>query len=353
MELTLSQFDFSLPGHLIAQEPCQQRDHSRLLVLDRKTGQREHHLFNRLLDYLNPGDVLVVNDTQVIPARLKGKKKSGGRVECLVLNYPAETIRDSYTTPCLIKARRKIRSGERLEFGPGLEGEVLPPAPNGTALMRFFFEGSFESALKKFGSVPLPPYIRRPDQGSNPSEPDENRYQTVYARHPGAVAAPTAGLHFSEELISAIQEKGIFFVSLTLHVGYGTFASIKTESVSDHKIHSEVFHLSTQAAEMINEKKRQGGRVIAVGTTSVRVLEFLALKYGSVQPQKGDCDLFITPGFSFQIVDGMITNFHLPRTTLLLLVSAFAGRENILRAYQEAMERNYRFYSYGDAMLII
>ncbi|MFH0788892.1 MAG: tRNA preQ1(34) S-adenosylmethionine ribosyltransferase-isomerase QueA [Pseudomonadota bacterium] len=353
MELTLSQFDFHLPAHLIAQEPSPRRDHSRLMVLGRKTGRRDHRSFNRLLEYLNPGDVLVINDTQVVPARLKGKKKSGGRVECLVLNYPAGTTRDTYTTPCLIKASRKIRPGERVEFGPGLEGKVLPPAPNGTALMRFSFKGSFQGALKEFGSVPLPPYIHREDQDSNLLEQDLNRYQTVYARHPGAVAAPTAGLHFSAELIRAIEEKGVWLVPLTLHVGYGTFASIKSESISDHKIHSEVFQLSAQAAEMINAKKGRGGRVIAVGTTSVRVLEYQASKDGSVQPGKGECDLFITPGFPFQIVDGLITNFHLPRTTLLLLVSAFAGSETILRAYQEAMDLNYRFYSYGDAMLII
>lgn len=353
MELTLSQFDFTLPAHLIAQNPCSRRDHSRLLVLDRKTGQRDHQRFNRLLEYLNPGDVLVINDTQVVPARLKGKKKSGGRVECLVLNYPAGTTRDTYTTPCLIKARRKIRPGERVEFGHGLEGEVLPPAPNGTALMRFYFKGSFEEALKEFGSVPLPPYIHREDQDGKLSEQDLNRYQTVYARHPGAVAAPTAGLHFSAELIRAIEEKGVCLVPLTLHVGYGTFASLKSESIADHKIHSEVFQISDQAAEMINAKKGRGGRVIAVGTTSVRVLEYQASKDGSVLPGKGECDLFITPGFPFQIVDGLITNFHLPRTTLLLLVSAFAGRETILRAYREAMDLNYRFYSYGDAMLII
>jgi S-adenosylmethionine:tRNA ribosyltransferase-isomerase len=353
MELTLAQFDFHLPGHLIAQEPSFRRDHSRLLVLDRKSGRREHLLFHQVVEYLNPGDVLVINDTRVIPACLKGKKKSGGQVECLVLNYPTETNPESYTTPCLIKARRKLRPGERISFGIGLEGEVLPPAPNGTGLMRFYFEGDFDSALRIYGSVPLPPYIHRAGISEDRAEEDKKRYQTVYAREPGAVAAPTAGLHFSEELMAAIEKKGILVAPLTLHVGYGTFAPIKTESIRDHKIHSEGFHLSVQSAEMINDRKRLGGRVMAVGTTSVRVLEYLAWKFGSIQSSKGECDLFITPGFTFRIVDGLITNFHLPRTTLLLLVSAFAGRENILEAYQEAMNLQYRFYSYGDAMLII
>jgi S-adenosylmethionine:tRNA ribosyltransferase-isomerase len=353
MELTLSQFDFQLPGHLIAQMPSPQRDQSRLLVLKRKTGQRTHQRFDRLPEYLHSGDVLVVNDTQVIPARLIGKKKSGGKVECLILHYPKETARETYVTPCLIKARRKLHPGEKVDFGPGLEGSVLPPAPNGKALMQFFFKGSFEAALRTHGSVPLPPYIRREGTIRQQAEEDETRYQTVYAQYPGAVAAPTAGLHFSRELLAAIQEKGITVVPLTLHVGYGTFASIKTETIKDHKIHKESFHLSDRSAELINERKKQGGRVIAVGTTSVRVLEYLAGNDGMVRPSEGDCDLFITPGYAYRLVDALVTNFHLPRTTLLLLVAAFAGRENILRAYQEAIDLNYRFYSYGDAMLII
>lgn len=353
MELTLSQFDFSLPPNLIAQEPCEQRDHSRLLVLDRKTGNREHHIFNRLIEYLNPGDVLVINDTKVIPARLEGKKKSGGRVECLVLNTPPETAGEPYTASCLLKARRKMRPGERIDFGPGLEGEIQPPSPNGTALIRFSFEGTFDSVLKKFGAVPLPPYIRRTGLDPGRLEGDVQRYQTVYAHHPGAIAAPTAGLHFTREFMAALREKGVFFVPITLHVGYGTFAPIKTENVDEHKIHTEAFQVTEQAAERIEKQKKVGKRIIAVGTTSARVLEYQAKKYGSVRPEEGECDLFIQPGFLFQRIDGLITNFHLPRTTLLLLVSAFAGRENILQAYQEAIEQEYRFYSYGDAMLII
>jgi len=352
MELTLSQFDFTLPLNLIAQEPCSQRDHSRLLVLDRKNGIREHHLFNRIIEYMNPGDVLVVNDTRVVPARLEGKKKNGGRVECLILNYPAGQVIETYTSPCLLKSRRKIIPGERVDFGPGLEGEILPSS-NGTALVRFRFEGSFDSVLKKFGRVPLPPYIRRNGHNRNLWEEDQNRYQTVYARNPGAVAAPTAGFHFSPELISALKNKGVLWVPLTLHVGYGTFAPIKTKTITEHKMHPESFEVSAQAARVIQEQKDRGKRIIAVGTTTVRVLEYQARKYGSVKSEQGKCDLFIFPGFSFQLVDGMITNFHLPRTTLILLVSAFAGKDNIRKAYQEAIELNYRFYSYGDAMLIV
>jgi S-adenosylmethionine:tRNA ribosyltransferase-isomerase len=350
--LSISQFDFPLPPDLIAQEPCLERDQSRLMILDRKTGKRDHQRFDRIIEYLSPGDVLVVNDTQVIPARLEGKKKSGGRVECLILNYPTHPANEIYTTPCLLKAGGKIRPGDIIYFGEGLEGEILPPSPNGTALVRFRFEGGFDSALQKFGRVPLPPYIHRDVEGRELLELDRNRYQTVYARNPGAVAAPTAGFHFSQDLIAAIKEKGIFISPITLHVGYGTFAPVKVEKISDHKIHSEAYWVSDETAQLIREQKEQGGRIVAVGTTSARVLEHQARKYGSVRAEEGDCDLFITPGFSFQMMDGLITNFHLPRTTLLLLVSAFAGTENILMAYQEAIERNYRFYSYGDAMLI-
>ena len=351
--LTLSQFDFDLPPQLIAQEPYLERGQSRLLILNRKTGNREHHIFKRVIEYLSPGDMLVVNDTQVIPARLEGKKKSGGRVECLILNYPAFAVEETYTSPCLLKIGGKVRPGEQIQFGEGLEGEILPPSLNGAALVRFRFEGSFDAALKRFGRVPLPPYIRRDNCDPDLLEMDRKRYQTVYARHPGAVAAPTAGLHFSPDLIATLKDKGVFWVPLTLHVGYGTFAPIKTERISEHKIHSEAYQISNQAAGMIHNQKRRGGRIIAVGTTSARVLEYQAMKYGSVRAEEGECDLFITPGFSFQMIDGLITNFHLPRTTLILLVSAFAGREKILKAYQEAIERNYRFYSYGDAMLIL
>ncbi|MBI4764421.1 MAG: tRNA preQ1(34) S-adenosylmethionine ribosyltransferase-isomerase QueA [Deltaproteobacteria bacterium] len=351
--LTLSHFDFILPPGLIAQAPCAERDQSRLMVLDRETGNLEHRHFTGIIDYLISGDVLVVNDTQVIPARLEGKKKSGGRVECLILHYTGHPVYETYTTPCLLKAGGKIRAGDRIYFGESLTGEILSPSQNGTVLVRFYFEGGLDSALKKFGQVPLPPYIHRDAHDPDLSEQDRVRYQTVYARNPGAVAAPTAGLHFSPGLIASLKAKGVGWVSLTLPVGYGTFAPVKTEKISEHKIHSESFSVPAQTARVIREHKERGGRIIAVGTTCVRALEYLALKYGTVKAEEGDCDLFITPGFSFQVIDGLITNFHLPRTTLLMLVSAFAGMEKIQKAYREAIERKYRFYSYGDAMLIL
>jgi S-adenosylmethionine:tRNA ribosyltransferase-isomerase len=353
MELRLSQFDYDLPSELIAQVPCARRDQSRLLVLNRKTKRLEHRVFHQILDYLKPDDVLVVNDTQVIPARLVGKKKTGGKVECLVLRYPNTETWDSHTSECLVKARRNVRPGERLFFNPDLEGEVLPPSATGACLIRFSFPGTFEGILKKWGSVPLPPYIRRTGPGENPPEDDETRYQTVYAQNPGAVAAPTAGLHFSVELLEAMRNLGVTVVPLTLHVGHGTFAPVKAENLSDHRMQPERFKVTPEAAALIQEKKRTGARVIAVGTTSVRILEYQVQQYGGLKAEEGECDLFITPGFPFKMVDALITNFHLPKTTLLLLVSALAGREEILNSYQEAIEHRYRFYSYGDAMLII
>ncbi|MEW6184967.1 MAG: tRNA preQ1(34) S-adenosylmethionine ribosyltransferase-isomerase QueA [Thermodesulfobacteriota bacterium] len=353
MVSSLSEYEFALPSELIAQEPIEQRDQSRLMVLERKTGDRQHKAFYQILEYLHPGDVLVINDTRVVPARLLGKKKSGGGVECLILHYPGSQVRDSFTTPCLIKSRGKIRPGEFIFFDENLEGEIQPTSPDGTALVTFRFQGTLESVLQKSGHVPLPPYIHRKEKDPALQETDRNRYQTVFARNPGAVAAPTAGLHFSAKLMASLREKGVFWVPLTLHVGYGTFAPIKSENIEAHKMHSESYFLSAEAARTILEQKSQGRRIIAVGTTSTRVLEYQAQKYGTLKAEEGHCDLFIKPGFSFRIIDGLITNFHLPRTTLLLLVSAFAGRDNILKAYQEAVKRNYRFYSYGDAMMII
>jgi S-adenosylmethionine:tRNA ribosyltransferase-isomerase len=353
MEYLVSDFDFSLPADRIAQEPCLPRDQARLLVLDRKTGERQHRSFRDILDYLDPGDVLVVNNTRVVPVLLAGKKATGGRVECLILHYPEETAIGTYTSPCLLTSRGKIRPGDRLEFGQGVEAEVLPPAPNGTACLRFFFEGPFEGVLKERGRVPLPPYIERREPDVRQEAKDRQSYQTVYAAIPGAVAAPTAGLHFTRELLGEARAKGIQIAPITLHVGYGTFAPIKTERISEHTIHTEPFEVTDKTASLIRDQKRQGRRIIAVGSTSVRVLEYLAFKYGEVREEKGQCDLYIRPGFRFRLVDGMITNFHFPKTTLMVLVSAFAGRETILRTYQEAIRMGYRFYSYGDAMLIL
>jgi len=353
MELRLSQFDFPLPPELIAQEPAPERDGSRLLVLHRRSGKREHLRFRQILEYLNPGDVLVVNDTRVVPARLLGRKRTGGQVECLILRYPSEPVSQEVTTSCLLRAAGKIKVGERIFFGEGLEGEIMPPSPNGTALVRFRFSGPFEKVLETYGRVPLPPYIRRNDQDETRVAKDRERYQTLYARHPGAVAAPTAGLHFSQDLIAAIQKKGVLWVSLTLHVGYGTFAPIKTDRIEELRMHAESFNLSEDAARTLLEQKERGHKVIAVGTTVTRVLEHVAHKYGTLRGDAGECDLFIKPGFTFKVIDGLVTNFHLPRTTLLLLVSAFAGREQVLEAYNEAVEHRYRFFSYGDAMFIL
>jgi len=353
MELRTSDLNFSLPAHLIAQESSEPRDHCRLLVLNRHSGQRQHFLFNQIKDLLHPGDLLVVNNTLVVPARLLGKKQTGAGVECLILDYPEKEVSGTFTTSCLLKTRGRIRPGDRLQFGEGLEAEVIAPTLNGMANLCFTFQGSFDRMLKKWGRPPLPPYILRKNSDSEQVEKDRQAYQTVYAAQPGAIAAPTAGLHFTQGLLTDLKEKGVDLVSITLHVGYGTFAPIKSELISEHRIHSEVYQVSAQAARVINEQKRKGGRIIAVGTTTVRVLEHQALTHGRLQEERGDCKLFITPGFKFHLVNGLITNFHLPETTLMLLVSAFAGRDAILEAYQEAIQKGYRFYSYGDAMFII
>ncbi len=353
MGASLADYDFELPSRLVAQEPSPIRDQSRLFVLGRGSGETAHRSFYTIVEYLHSGDVLVINDTRVIPAKLTGHKASGGRVECLVLNYPDITVEKSYTSPCLLKGSRKPRVGDRITFGEWGSGEILPPSPNGTAQMLFRFPGSFEAFLHRAGQPPLPPYIRRKEEAAESRNWDRERYQTVYAERPGAVAAPTAGLHFSTELLTRIEAKGVIITPVTLHVGYGTFASIKTDDPTQHRMHAEFYHVPPETARVIQEQKRKGKRVFATGTTSLRVLEYVASSQGNLVAAQGECDLFITPGYDFKIVDALITNFHLPRTTLILLVAAFAGRENILRAYREAIEQQYRFYSYGDAMLIV
>ena len=274
-------------------------------------------------------------------------------MECLILEYPTDDPQGSWISPCLLKAARRPKPGEPIFFGDGFQGEILPPSNNGNSLIRFQFDGSFRDRLEAVGQPPLPPYIRRREPTPEQQRRDRERYQTVYAAHPGAVAAPTAGLHFTSRLLARIKDLGVLIAPITLHVGYGTFAPVKTEDPAQHRMHPEVYRLSGETVRIIAEQKRRGNRVLAVGTTSVRVLEYVAGRYGALRPSEGECDLFIQPGFPFKIVDGMITNFHLPRTTLILLVSAFAGRELILRAYREAIQEQYRFYSYGDAMLII
>jgi len=351
MEYSLSAFDYDLPEELIAQEPPVVRDQSRLLVLDRVSGNLTHAGFGEVPTWLGSGDVLVVNDTRVFPARLRGRKESGGRVELLLTDWPGPG--DNGATPreavsrALWRASRQLRVGQMLHFGPALRGEVVALGEPGEVEVRLTSPGDIRQALHEAGELPLPPYIRRPCR-----ETDRERYQTVFAERIGAVAAPTAGLHFTAELLARVRQGGVEVAHLTLHVGPGTFQPVRTTDYRQHRLGAEFLHLSEESAEVINRAKAGGKRIVAVGTTTVRGLEYLA-RGDRVVPGEGWCDLFICPGYSFQVVDRLITNFHLPRSTLLLLVSAFAGRERILAAYREAVRERYRFYSYGDAMLIL
>ena len=351
---SLEDYDYHLPEESIAQQPVAQRDRSRLLVVGRQSGSLGHGCFNDLPKHLSAADVLVVNNTQVVPARLVGRKETGGRVELLLLDYPPATNREiggkGVETRCLIKASKRPRLGSRFIFEAGLTAEVI--GLHGLQQrVRFSYTGNFERLLYRIGQVPLPPYIRRQDNGGNVD--DQTHYQTVYASQKGAVAAPTAGLHFTENILERLRKKGVKIVEITLHVGYGTFSPVRVSDIRKHAMHAERFFLSDQAAGTINQARQAGHRVVAVGTTCVRTLEFAATTDGEVVPGNGSCDLFIYPGYRFKVVDAMVTNFHLPQSTLLMLVSAFAGRENILEAYGTAIEKGYRFYSYGDAMLIL
>lgn len=335
-------FDYELPQELIAQDPLEQRDSSRLLILDKKTGERTHRIFHDIIDYLHEGDCLVINNTKVIPARLIGEREgTGGKVEVLLLKRKTDNVWET-----LVKPGKKARPGMRLSFGGGLlHAEVQEVVDEGNRLIRFEYEGIFEEILDQLGQMPLPPYITHQLK-------DKNRYQTVYAKYEGSAAAPTAGLHFTEELLQQIQEKGVRIARVTLHVGLGTFRPVKVEDVTEHHMHTEFYHVSQEAADIINETKKQGGRVICVGTTSCRTIESAADEHGVVQATEGDTDIFIYPGYRFKVLDCLITNFHLPESTLLMLVSALAGKENIMAAYKEAVEMRYRFFSFGDAMFI-
>ena len=335
-------FDYELPQELIAQDPLEQRDSSRLLILDKKTGERTHRIFHDIIDYLHEGDCLVINNTKVIPARLIGEREgTGGKVEVLLLKRKTDNVWET-----LVKPGKKARPGMRLSFGGGLlHAEVQEVVDEGNRLIRFEYEGIFEEILDQLGQMPLPPYITHQLK-------DKNRYQTVYAKYEGSAAAPTAGLHFTEELLQQIQEKGVKIARVTLHVGLGTFRPVKVDDVTQHHMHTEFYHVSQEAADIINDTKRQGGRVICVGTTSCRTIESAADGQGVVQATEGDTDIFIYPGYQFKVLDCLITNFHLPESTLLMLVSALAGKENIMAAYKEAVEMKYRFFSFGDAMFI-
>lgn len=335
-------FYYELPQELIAQDPLLDRDSSRLLLLDKETGETEHRVFHDIIRYLHAGDCLVLNNTKVIPARLIGEKEgTGGRVEVLLLKRKEDNVWET-----LVRPGKKMRPGARLSFGQGLlRAEVKEIAEEGNRLIRFEYDGIFEEILDRLGQMPLPPYITHPLE-------DKNRYQTVYAKYEGSAAAPTAGLHFTKELLGQIEEKGVMIANVTLHVGLGTFRPVKVEDVAEHHMHTEYYRVTKEAADIINGTKKRGGRVICVGTTSCRTIESAADENGQVQAQEGDTSIFIYPGYRFKVMDCLVTNFHLPESTLLMLVSALAGKENIMEAYREAVEKRYRFFSFGDAMFI-
>ena len=348
---SLNDYDYDLPEELIAQNPLVQRDRSKLLFVDRKTKMPAHHRFYDICDFLSPSDVLVINNTAVIPARLLGQKETGGKAEVLILDYP-DGGKDRIDTGeficrCKIKTSKRPKEGATLFFDQGLTAEIVT-FKDGIYLVKFIYTGRFEKLLDRIGRIPLPPYIKRTD-----SKDDRTFYQTVYASQKGAVAAPTAGLHFSESLLEKLREKGVKVVAITLHVSYGTFLPIRVPDIRDHRIHSEWYFVDKQTADVINREKAKGNRIVAVGTTCVRTLEYASNQSGVVAHGSGNCDLFIYPGYRFNVVDAMITNFHLPKSSLLMLVSAFAGRETVLKVYEAAIKKKYRFFCYGDAMLIV
>ncbi|HHY64897.1 MAG TPA: tRNA preQ1(34) S-adenosylmethionine ribosyltransferase-isomerase QueA [Clostridiaceae bacterium] len=341
--MKLKDFWYDLPEELIAQSPAEKRDMSRLLVLDRKTGTIEHRHFRDLPGYLSAGDCLVINNTRVMPARLLGEKeKTGGKIEFVLLKRIEANVWE-----VILKPGKIAKPGSRFVFGNGqLKAEILEIVEGGNRIVRFYYDGVFEEVLDKVGIIPLPPYIHATLE-------DKERYQTIYSKINGSAAAPTAGLHFTEEVFGELRKKGIEIAELTLHVGLGTFRPVKTENILEHHMHKEYYHISPEACAMINRAKERGNRVVAVGTTSVRVLETSSSDDGKVFPGEGETDIFIYPGYKFKVIDALVTNFHLPESTLIMLVSAFAGRETILNAYQEAIRERYRFFSFGDAMLIL
>lgn len=341
--MKVSEFNYELPEELIAQTPLEKRDESRLMVLDRKKQTIEHKIFKNIIDYLEPGDVLVRNNTKVIPARLYGKKETGANVEFVLLNQIEGDIWET-----IVRPGNKLHEGVKVIFGNGLlHAEILETMPGGTRKVKFTYNGIFNEILDQIGLMPLPPYIHEELK-------QKDRYQTVYAKYEGSAAAPTAGLHFTPELLEKIREKGVEIANVTLHVGIGTFRPVKVENIEEHNMHSEHFYIKQEDVEKINNAKRNGKRVIAVGTTSCRVLESVADETtGFVKPIENDTKIFIYPGYKFKCIDGLITNFHLPESTLLMLVSALAGKEYIMKAYNEAVKDKYRFFSFGDAMFII
>jgi len=357
----LTAYDYPLPGESIAQRPSDRRDQSRLFVLDCENNRSEHRLFTDIIDYFLPGDLLVLNNTKVFPARLLGRKESGGKVEILFLSFPENLLAEhkgngwhTVAAEALLKSSKRPREGSRLVFGEQLEATVRQLLDNGRVGLELLYkltgEQTLEDLFVRYGQVPLPPYIKRPD-GS--TDEDRQRYQTKYAAKTGSVAAPTAGLHFSADLLEKIRNRGVVIVYVTLHVGYGTFSPVRSEDIREHRIHSEFIQIPPETAEIINEYKKYGSRVWAVGTTTARTLEFAAYPDGTITPFSGLCDMYIYPGYRFRVVDNLITNFHLPKSSLLFMVSALAGKERILNCYREAIAHGYRFFSYGDAMAII
>ena len=340
--MNVSDFDYELPEELIAQDPIEDRSSSRLLMLDKKTGAIEHHIFRDIIDALNPGDCLVINNTRVIPARLLGvKEDTGAAIEVLLLKR-----RDNDIWETLVKPGKKMKLGAVVSFGDGiLKGTVVDVVEEGNRLIQFSYESIFEEILDQLGQMPLPPYITHRLE-------DKSRYQTVYAKYDGSAAAPTAGLHFTKELLAAIREKGINIAEVTLHVGLGTFRPVKADVVEEHHMHSEYYSVNPETADLINTTRKNGGRIIAVGTTSCRTLESASTPDGVLHAGDGWTEIFIYPGYQFHVVDALITNFHLPKSTLMMLVSALAGRDHIMNAYAEAVKDRYRFFSFGDAMFI-
>lgn len=339
--MKVSDFNYNLPEELIAQVPLEKRDESRLMVLDRENQSIEHKVFKDILEYLEPGDCLVRNNTKVIPARIYGKKETGANVEFLLLNNIEGDIWES-----IVRPGNKLHIGTKVIFGDGLlEAEILDIMPGGTRKVKFYYKGIFNEILDQIGLMPLPPYIHEELK-------ERDRYQTVYAKYNGSAAAPTAGLHFTPDLLKKIEEKGVKIANVTLHVGIGTFRPVKEDEVENHEMHSEHYYIKQEDVDKINETKKQGKRVIAVGTTSCRVLETVANEDGYVKETEGDTQIFIYPGYKFKCIDGLITNFHLPQSTLLMLVSALAGKDYVINAYNEAVKNRYRFFSFGDAMFI-
>lgn len=341
----INDFDYILPEELIAQHPTDKRDESRLMVIDRSTGELSHKHFYDILDYLNPGDCLVMNNSKVLPARLFGvKEHTGAKVEFLLIKRIEGDLWEA-----MVRPGKRLHPGDRVSFGDGaLTAEIIEHSEGGTRIVKFEYEGVFLELLEQLGKIPLPPYIERESDIK-----DKDRYQTVYCKEEGSVAAPTAGLHFTEELLKRAEEKGVKLAYVTLHVGIGTFRPVKCETIEEHRMHFEEYHIDEENANIINEMKRAGGRIISVGTTSTRTMESAADEDGTIAPGSGSTGIFIYPGYRFKVVDCLITNFHLPKSTLLMLVSALYNRENIISAYNEAVAQKYRFFSYGDAMFIL